>query len=186
MANKKWTLDLAHSELQFKVKHLMVSNVTGSFRSFHAEVTSASDDFTDAAIKAVVKVDSVETGPKDRDHHLKSADFFDAVQYPEITFVSTSFRKVSGDDYELQGDLTIKGVTRPVKLQAEFGGSARDPWGNVKTAFSLTGKINRADWGLNYNAVLETGGVLLSDEVKILAEVQMTEVVAQQEPAVEA
>lgn len=163
----------------------MVSNVTGNFKDFQVEVASDSGDFTDAAVKAVVQVDSIATGPADRDNHLKSGDFFDAANFPTIAFTSTAFRKLATGEYALEGNLTIKGVTRPVKLQAEFGGSVQDPWGNLKTAFSLTGKINRSDWGLSYNAALETGGVLLSEEVRILAEVQMTEVVASEVSAVE-
>jgi polyisoprenoid-binding protein YceI len=178
MSTKKWILDPAHSELQFKVKHLMVSNVTGSFADFQIETETASEDFRDARISAVVKTGSVTTGPKDRDKHLQSEDFFDTEKFPEMKFVSTGFHKVNDDgDYSLEGDLTIKEVTKPVKLQVEYGGTVVDPWGNVKSAFSVQGKINRSDWGLTYNAALETGGVVVSDEVRILAEVQMTEVV---------
>jgi polyisoprenoid-binding protein YceI len=182
MATKKWVSDLAHSELQFKVKHLMITNVTGYFTDFQVEAESESPNFEDAKIRVTVKTDSVKTGPADRDKHLKSADFFDTEKYPEIRFVSTSFRKGDEDgDYLLEGNLTIKDVTAPVRLSVEYAGSVKDPWGNVKAAFSLQGKINRKDWGLNYNATLETGGVLVSDEVRILAELQMTAVV--EEPA---
>jgi polyisoprenoid-binding protein YceI len=182
MATKKWVSDLAHSELQFKVKHLMITNVTGDFTDFNVETESESADFQDAKIEVTVKTDSVKTGPADRDKHLKSADFFDTEKYPEIRFVSTSFSKVDEDGgYLLKGDLTIKDVTAPVSLNVEYGGSVKDPWGNVKAAFSVQGKINRKDWGLNYNATLETGGVLVSDEVRIFAELQMT--VAVEEPA---
>jgi polyisoprenoid-binding protein YceI len=178
MTTKKWVLDPAHSELQFKVKHLMVSNVTGSFSHFEIEAETAAEDFHDAVINVTVKTGSVTTGPADRDKHLKSADFFDAEKYPEIKFISTRFHRLDEEgNYELDGNLTIKDIMKPVKLHVEYGGSVRDPWGNIKTAFSIQGKINRKDWGLNYNAVLETGGVLISDEVRILAEVQMTEAV---------
>lgn len=178
MATKKWTLDPAHSELQFKAKHLMVSKVTGNFKDFQVAVESGADDFQDAQVSVVVNVDSVSTGPADRDHHLKSEDFFDVAHYPDMKFNSTKFRKMNDEgDYELDGALTIRGVTKPVKLRVEFGGVVRDPWGNIKSAFSVEGKIKRSDWGLNYNATLETGGVLLSDEIRILAEVQMVEAV---------
>lgn len=181
MATKRWVLDPAHSELQFKIKHLMVSNVTGSFTDFKAEATSNTEDFQDAAIVATISVDSISTRSADRDEHLLSKDFFDSENHPEIKFVSTGFNKTNEEDvYELSGGLTIKGETRPIKLKAEYGGIAKDPWGNIKTAFSLQGKINRADWGLNYNAALETGGVLLSEEVRILAEIQMAEAVEQE------
>ncbi|MGH7240455.1 MAG: YceI family protein, partial [Candidatus Saccharimonadales bacterium] len=182
METKKWVSDQAHSELQFKVKHLMITNVTGDFTDFNVETESESPDFQDAKIKVTIKTDSVKTGPADRDKHLKSADFFDTEKYPEIKFVSTRFRKVNEDGgYVLEGNLTIKDVTTPVSLNVEYGGSVKDPWGNVKSAFSVQGKISRKDWGLNYNAALETGGVVVSDEVRILAEVQMTVVV--EEPA---
>jgi polyisoprenoid-binding protein YceI len=182
MATKKWASDLAHSELQFKVKHLMITNVTGDFTDFNVETESESPDFQDAKIQVTIKTDSVKTGPVDRDKHLKSADFFDTEKYPEIKFASTGFRKVNDEGvYVLEGNLTIKDVTAPVSLKVEYGGSVKDPWGNVKAAFSVQGKINRKDWGLNYNATLETGGVLVSDEVRIFAELQMTVVV--EEPA---
>lgn len=185
MATKKWISDPAHSELQFKVKHLMITNVTGSFTDFSVETTGQAADFQDAKITVSVRTDSVKTGPQDRDKHLQSADFFDSEKYPEIKFVSTRFRKMNEEgDYVLEGDLTIKDATVPVSLNVEFGGTVKDPWGNVKSAFSVQGKINRKQWGLNYNATLETGGVLVSDEVRILAEVQMTEVVeVVEEPA---
>lgn len=181
MKTKKWVLDPAHSELQFKVKHMMVTNVTGEFTRFNVDVNSAGEDLQDAKITFTADADSVSTGNQQRDEHLKSGDFFDSNTYSQLAFTSTSFKKVNDeDDYELTGDLTIKGVTRPVKLQVNHGGTAKDPWGNVKAGFSLKGKINRKDWGLNYNAVLETGGVLVSDEVRILAELQMAAVVDQE------
>lgn len=184
MATKKWVLDPAHSELQFKVKHMMVTNVTGNFTQFTVDVTTKSDDLQDADIQFSADVDSVYTGNKQRDEHLKSGDFFDSKAYPELTFQSASFKKINDDgDYELLGDLTIKGVTKPVKLQVNFGGTAKDPWGNVKAGFSVSGKINRKDWGLNYNAALETGGVMVSEEVRILAELQMAEVVEEEATA---
>lgn len=171
MATTKWVLDPTHSELQFKVKHLMITTVTGSFNEFSAELTTESDDFEHAAISFQAGVASVDTGNKDRDGHLASADFFNAEEFPSISFTSTSFKK-NGSDYKLAGDLTIKGVTKPVTLDVEFGGTAQDPWGNTKAGFTLSGKINRTDFGLTYNAALETGGVMLSEDVKILGELQ--------------
>lgn len=184
MATKKWILDPAHSELQFKVKHMMVSNVTGGFRDFKVDVTAPSEGLEDARIAFSADVDSVSTGNEQRDEHLKGTDFFDSKAFPEIAFQSTGFKKLNEDgDYELTGDLTIKGETRPVKLKVNHAGTAKDPWGNTKAGFSLAGKINRKDWGLNYNAVLETGGVLVSDEVRILAELQMAEAVQEEATA---
>ncbi|RZM28386.1 MAG: polyisoprenoid-binding protein [Pedobacter sp.] len=171
MATTQWALDPTHSELQFKVKHLMITTVTGSLASFNASLTTESDDFENAKVSFDGDLNTIETGNKDRDNHLKSGDFFDAEQFPKITFESTSLEK-DGDDYVLKGNLTIKDTTKPVKLTAEFGGIATDPWGNTKAGFTLSGKINRTDFGLTWNAALETGGVMVSEEVKIAGELQ--------------
>ncbi|MCU0416216.1 MAG: YceI family protein [Cytophagaceae bacterium] len=167
-----WTLDPTHSEVQFKVKHLMVSNVTGSFGDFSASAESNDDTFENAGVSFSAKIDSISTGNEQRDGHLKSGDFFDAEKFPTISFNSTSFDK-KGDDYILKGNLTIKDVTKPVELAVEFNGIGKDPWGNIKAGFSVNGKINRNDFGLTWNAALETGGVLVSEEVKLLAEIQL-------------
>jgi polyisoprenoid-binding protein YceI len=166
----KWTLDLSHSELAFKVKHLMISNVKGGFRKFTAEIDG--EDFTSSKAKVTIDVSSVNTNDEGRDGHLKGADFFDAENHKEISFVSSSFQHVNDDNYRLTGILTMKGVSKPVTLDVEFGGITKDPWGNEKAGFSVNGKINRKDWGLNWNAALEAGGVLVSDEVRISAELQ--------------
>jgi polyisoprenoid-binding protein YceI len=171
MANTKWTLDPTHSELQFKVKHLMITTVTGSLKSFSAELTTAGDDFTDAEISFTGEINSIDTGNTDRDNHLKSGDFFDGEKFPTMTFKSTSVDK-DGDDYAVRGDLTIKDQTISIKLTAEFGGIAKDPWGNTKAGFTLSGKINRSEFGLTWNAALETGGVMVSEEVRIIGELQ--------------
>ena len=171
MATTKWALDPTHSELQFKVKHLMITTVTGSLKTFSAELDSEGDDFSAAKISFKGEINSLDTGNTDRDNHLKSADFFDAETYPEISFTSNLIEK-DGDDLTIKGDLTLKGVTKVVKLNAEFGGIAVDPWGNTKAGFTLSGKINRSEFGLTWNAALETGGVMVSEEVKILGELQ--------------
>ena len=168
----KWVLDPTHSEILFKVKHLMITNVKGEFRNFSAEALTAGKDFATASVNVTIDASSVFTNNEDRDNHLKSADFFDTDQHKELTFKATSLKKVDDDEYKLTGLLTIKGVAKEVTLNAEFGGINKDPWGNEKAGFSLEGKINRKDWGLNWNAALETGGVLVSEEVKISAEVQ--------------
>jgi polyisoprenoid-binding protein YceI len=168
----KWTLDPTHSELLFKVKHLMISNVKGEFRKFSAEIFANENDFTKSSIDVKIDSASIFTNDESRDGHLKSADFFDVENYPELKFKGTSFKKIDDENYKLKGDLTIKGVSREVTLDVEFGGVNKDPWGNEKAGFSLNGKINRKDFGLNWNAALETGGVLVSDEVKLSAEVQ--------------
>eukprot|EP01136_Pigoraptor_vietnamica_P004376 Opistho-1_new@34611 len=143
MATTKWALDPTHSELQFKVKHLMITTVTGSLKSFSAELTSEGDEFTNAEIAFSGEIASLDTGNTDRDNHLKSGDFFDAETHPKMEFKSTSVQK-EDDDYVVKGDLTIKGVTKPVKLTAEFGGIATDPWGNTKAGFTLSGPMYSA------------------------------------------
>jgi polyisoprenoid-binding protein YceI len=168
----KWTIDPTHSEIVFKVKHLMITNVKGEFRKFAGSINAEGEDFSKALINATIDASSIFTNEDNRDGHLKGADFFDVENYPEITFTGTSFKKVDEENYELKGVLTIKGVSKEVALDVEFGGINKDPWGNEKAGFSITGKINRKDWGLNWNAALETGGVLVSDDVKISAEVQ--------------
>lgn len=161
-----WKLDPTHSELTFKVKHMMISNVKGEFTSFEAEITTEDDTFSKAKVSASIKTDSVFTNNTDRDTHLKSADFFNAEKYPAITFEAES---LTGD---VTGNLTINGVTKPVTLNVDFGGIGQDPWGNTKAGFSFEGKIKRSDFGLNWNAALEAGGVLVSDEVKIAGDLQ--------------
>lgn len=162
----KWNLDTAHSEITFKVRHMMISNVKGAFNTFTAEVEAEDDTFKNAKVSATINVDSIDTNNADRDTHLKSADFFNVEQNPTITFESASL----ADD--VTGHLTINGVTKPVQLEVEFGGINQDPWGNTKAGFTFEGKIKRSDFGLNWNAALETGGVLVSDEVKISGELQ--------------
>lgn len=168
----KWAVDPTHSEIVFKVKHLMITNVKGEFRKFTSEINADGEDFTKASISATIDASSIFTNEDNRDGHLKSADFFDVGNYPELKFTGTSFKKIDDENYQLKGILTIKDVSKEVALDVEFGGINKDPWGNEKAGFSINGKINRKDWGLNWNAALETGGVLVSDEVKISAEVQ--------------
>jgi polyisoprenoid-binding protein YceI len=150
----------------------MITNVKGEFRKFTAEVDSTGSDFSKAVVNATIDASSIFTNEEGRDGHLKGVDFFDVENYPRLTFAGTSLKKIDDENYQLKGNLTIKGVTKEVTLDVEFGGINKDPWGNEKAGFSLIGKINRKDWGLNWNAALETGGVLVSDEVKISAEVQ--------------
>jgi polyisoprenoid-binding protein YceI len=170
----KWVLDAAHSEIGFKVKHLMLTNVKGEFKTFEASIYTTGDDFMSAEIDFWLDPASVDTRNADRDTHLRSADFFDVENHKQINFVANTYEAVDNDgSYELYGDLTIKGITHRVKLDVEFGGVVTDPWGNIKAGFTINGKINRKDWGLNWNAALEAGGVLVSDEVRISCEVQL-------------
>lgn len=167
-----WVLDPTHSEVNFKVKHLMIANVKGAFQKFNASIEAVGTDFANARVQATLDASSIFTNEENRDKHLRSADFFDVEKHPHLQFNGTEMKHVSGDDYTLTGDLTIKGITKPVTLEVEFGGRNTDPWGNEKLAFALNGRINRKDWGLNWNAALETGGVLVSDEVRLSAELQ--------------
>lgn len=168
----KWAIDASHSHVQFKVKHLMITTVTGSINSYNGEIETEGHDFSNAKINFTADAKSITTGDAQRDGHLATADFFEVETHPEISFVSTSMSK-KGEDFELTGNLTIRGISNPVTLHVEFGGVATDPWGNTKAGFIINGKISRKDWGLNWNAALETGGFLVSDEVKIACEVQL-------------
>ena len=175
MAAKKWSLDPTHSEVRFKIKHLMISNVTGSFNSFEGSAETEGDDFTKAKISFSADVDSIDTGNEQRDGHLKTGDFFEAEKFPKISFVST--KEEAGDEgsFSLYGDLTIKGITKNIKLSVEAGGIANDAYGNTKAGFTVTGKINRKDFGLTWSALTETGGLMLGDDVKVDIEVQFAE-----------
>jgi len=177
MATTKWTIDPSHSEIGFKVKHLMITNVKGVFNEFKGNVETLSMDFATALVNFVMNPGSINTGSADRDAHLKSPDFFDVEKYNEISFKSDGLKKGGDNTYVMTGDLTIKGVSKRVTLNVEFNGLMKDPWGNEKAGFSLSGKINRKDWGLNWNAALETGGVLVGEEVSIVAEVQLLKVI---------
>jgi polyisoprenoid-binding protein YceI len=169
----KWNLDPAHSELGFRVKHMMITNVSGSFGKFDVNVETEGSDFSSAKISFTADTDSISTGNADRDNHLKTADFFDAGNHPVIQFISTSMEKKDEESYILKGDLTIREVKKPVELTVEFGGIGKDPWGNEKAGFTITGKINRTEYKLNWNAALETGGILVGEDVKINAEIQL-------------
>ena len=168
MATTKWVLDPTHSEVEFKIKHMMISTVTGNFKKFDATVETEGEDFTTAKVKFTVDVDSIDTKNEQRDGHLKSVDFFDAANFPEFTFVATKYENVDNDgSYEVYGDLTIHGVTKNVKLDAEFGGVIKDPWGNTRAGITASGKINRKDFGLTWHGVTETGSLIVSDEVRV-------------------
>jgi len=173
MAKSTWALDPTHSEVGFKVKHMMFTNVSGKFNSYNVEISNEDDDFSSSDISFSADISSIDTNNTDRDNHLKSGDFFDAEQFPNMTFKSTSIEKKSDSDYVIHGDLTIKDVTKSVAINAEYSGLMTDPWGNTKAGLSLETKINRKEFGLTWNAALETGGVLVGEEVKIFAEIQV-------------
>lgn len=168
-----YKIDASHSEIAFKVKHMMITNVNGQFTKFDASLEAEAADFSDAKISFEADVDSITTHNEQRDGHLKSDDFFNAEAFPKLTFKSTSIVKKSDDNYELTGDLTIRDITKSVKLAVEYGGTVTDPWGQVKAGFELNGKISRQEFGLKWNAMTETGGIVVSDEVKLHLAVQM-------------
>ena len=168
-----YKIDAAHSEISFKLKHQMITNVTGSFTKFDATMESDAADFSDAKISFEADTDSITTHNEQRDGHLKSDDFFAAEKFPKISFKSTSLVKKSGDEYVLTGDLTIRDTTKSIELAVEYGGTMTDPYGQVKAGFEVSGKINRKDFGLTWGAVTEAGGVVVSDDVKLHAGVQM-------------
>lgn len=168
-----YKIDPTHSEITFKVKHLMITNVTGSFTKFDATMESDKEDFSDAKISFSADIDSISTHNEQRDTHLKSDDFFAAEKFPKLSFVSKSLVKEGEDEYKLTGDLTIRDTTKTVELDVEYGGTMTDPWGNVKAGFEINGKINRKEFGLGWGAVTEAGGVVVSDEVKLHLAVQM-------------
>ncbi len=169
----KWAIDPTHTEIGFKVKHMMFTNVSGKITKYDATVETDGDQFTTDNIDFKADIDSITTGNADRDAHLLSPDFFDAAQFPALEFKASSFTKKDESDYELTGDLSLHGVTKTVKLPVEFGGLMKDPWGNLKAGFTIETKINRKDWGLTWNAALDAGGVLVSDEVRIIADIQL-------------
>src|SRR5688572_4925589 len=173
MSKLNWNLDAAHSEVNFKVKHMMITNVNGKFSAFDVKASSDNENFENPEIEFTANASSVDTGSEQRDQHLKSADFFDAEKFPNLHFKSKSFKKTAEGEYQLEGDMNIKGVVKPISFKVEHGGLQKDPWGNIKTGFSLEGKINRKDFGLGWNAVLESGGVMVSEEVKLNAEIQL-------------
>jgi polyisoprenoid-binding protein YceI len=168
----KWAIDPTHSEVSFKVKHLVISTVTGYFKKFEGSITSDSEDFDGATIEFTADIASIDTNQTDRDAHLKSGDFFDAEKFPKLIFTNGVLENNSGE-YSLKGDLTIKDITKPIVLSVDFGGVAGDPYGNTKAGFELEGKISRKEFGLTWNAVTEAGSVVVGDQVKLLANIQV-------------
>jgi len=164
---KTWQLDASHSKVAFSVKHMVITNVQGHFDSFRVEVKPSGNGFENSEIYAEIDAVSVNTGVADRDNHLKSPDFFNAEQYPVLTFKSKSFKKVDDENYKLVGDFTIKNVTKEIELDVEFGGQVKDPWGNDRVGFTLTGSVDRFDYDLTWNALLETGGAVVGKKIKL-------------------
>jgi polyisoprenoid-binding protein YceI len=167
----KWSIDAMHSEVEFKVKHLMISTVTGKFSSYSGDIESSNEDFTEAKISFTADVKSISTGNEQRDGHLQSDDFFNSESFPQIKFISTGMGK-----NKLVGDLTIRDVTKSVELNVEYNGKMNDPYGNTKAGFEVSGKINRSDFDLKWSATTEAGGIVVRDEVKIICNIQLIKV----------
>ncbi len=173
----KWSIDQAHSTIEFKIRHLMISNVKCSFKTFDASIYTSGKDFTTSEIDLWIDVNSISTGNEKRDEHLKSSDFFDVVNHKQITFSASTMTEADKEgNQDLWGELTIKGITKNVKLIVGFGGIASDSWGNEKAGFSVNGEIKRSEFGLNWNTYIETGGFLVSDEVKISCDIELINV----------
>lgn len=178
MKNKTtWAIDPVHSEVLFKIKHLVISSVTGSFRKFEGNVISEGTDFSNAKFSLSIDVKSIDTNQSQRDEHLQSGDFFEADTYPEITFESTSFLKVDTNNYKMIGNLTLKGATKPIELNVEYGGFENDGHGNVKHGFEITGTVNRKEFGMSWNKITDKGGLGLGEDVKLIANIQISKIV---------
>ncbi len=174
-----WNIDPTHSEIQFKVKHLVISTVTGYFRSFNGTLKTKGEGFEGADITFEADIDSIDTNNNDRDTHLKSDDFFNAEEFPKLKFESTSFKNTVGDSYELTGNMTIRDTTKEITLDVTHGGTVEDPYGQTKAGFEINGSMNRKEFGLKWNAVTEAGSVVVGDEVKLHMNVQVTEKVVE-------
>jgi polyisoprenoid-binding protein YceI len=171
----KWTIDPLHSEVLFKIKHLVISTVTGSFTKFEGQVNTTGEDFENAQISFSIDVSSIHTGQEQRDAHLKNSDFFEIEKYPAISFTSTSFIKTGDNQYILTGELTMRGTTKEITLDVEYGGTEKDHYGNTKAGFELSGVVNRKEFGLTFNSLTESGGLALGENVKIAANIQLAQ-----------
>lgn len=170
---KVWSLDPTHSSIHFAVKHLVISQAKGLFTNYTLKVETQGAEFTNAKIELEIDVNSINTGTADRDNHLRAVDFFDAEKYPTIKFVSKSLTKINDEDYKLIGDITLKGITKSIEFKVNYGGQIVDPWGNIRAGFTVEGSIDRFDFGLNWNTLLEAGGAMLGKIVKLQAEIEI-------------
>ena len=169
----KWGFDPAHSKVKFSVAHMMISEVDGQFNKYDGTVSAEQKNFSDAQISFTIDVNSIDTDNADRDKHLKSPDFFNTDEHPSISFKSTGMKPDGEGKYKLTGDFTMLGVTKPITLDVKFGGTIKDPYGNTKAGFKITGTINRNDWGLKYNSVMDTGGLMIGEEVDIVCNIEL-------------
>jgi polyisoprenoid-binding protein YceI len=175
-AQSKWNIDASHSSIRFAVDHMVISEVEGIFSTYEGSIITTKSDFSDAKINFTVDVNSVNTDNAKRDEHLRGADFFETEKYPKMTFVSTSVQKTGENKYNLKGKLTLHGITKEITLTMTYGGTTKDPWGNTKAGLKVTGVINRTDFGLKYNSVLEAGSLMIGEEVTITAKVELAKI----------
>lgn len=178
MTTNTWNLDIAHSGINFSVRHMVFAKVRGRFGDWSGKVELDSADLTRSTVEIEIDAASIDTGVADRDNHLRSPDFLDVDEFPKLRFKSTKVEKAGGEGYRIHGDLTIRGVTREVVLDAEYGGQGKDPWGNQRLAFTATAALDRSDFGLKWNQVLEAGGVLVGERIDIEIEVQAVQAAA--------
>ena len=176
METGRWLIDKTHSEIQFKAKHLMITTVTGKITEYDATIETNGDDFSNARVTFTAEVNSITTGNDQRDEHLKSDDFFSADKFPSLKFVSTNIQKISDSDFKMTGDFTIRDITKEITLDVEMHGIKKDPYGNTKAGFEINGKVNRKEFGLKFHVLNEAGDLLVSDDIKILCEVQLQKV----------
>jgi polyisoprenoid-binding protein YceI len=172
MSTTKWVVDPSHSEIQFKIKHLMISTVTGQFAKFEGDAETEGDDFSTGTTRFKADVNSISTNNEQRDAHLRNGDFFDSENHPELVFESTQIEKISDEEYKVHGNLTLRGVTNPIVLDAEYGGTVADPWGNTRAGFTFAGKLHRKDYGISFGLIGDTAGGL-ANEVKVLGSIQL-------------
>ncbi len=172
-AQTSWKFDKSHSKVGFSVTHMVISETEGNFKEFEGKILTDEDNFENAKVNFSANINSIDTDNEDRDKHLKADDFFNAEKFPKLTFVSKSLKKIEGKEYKLIGDLTIKGITKQVELDVTFNGTIKDPWGNTRAGFNLEGEINRFDYGLKWNKVLETGGLMVGKDVTIIGKIEL-------------
>lgn len=172
-AQTNWSFDKAHSKIGFSVSHLVITDVEGNFKEFDGTITTDGDNWENAKVEFTAEIASIDTDNEKRDEHLRSDDFFNAEEYPQLKFVSKSFKKVDDNEYKMVGDLTIRDVTKEVELEVELNGTVVDPWGNTKAGFNLLGEINRFDYGLKWSKAIETGGLVVGEDVEIVGKLQL-------------
>ncbi len=171
--SQSWIIDEVHSKIRFLARHMIITEVEGQFNKFDFKLKNEGDDLTTSDIELTIDTTSIDTRNKDRDNHLKSADFFDAENYPEIRFESTSIKKISNEKYKLSGNLTIKDISKPIELDVTYGGQIKDPWGNTRAGFNVKGTLNRFDYGLKWNNLLETGGAIVGKNINIICDIEV-------------